>query len=454
MQVKRFVAKDMRRALEMVRQALGEEAIIHSSRRVKEGVELITSVAPTQSALTDPTPAPQGSPQSPPSQHENLPASDTATKTGRDIAAEIELATRRLEAKRLAEASADEFLQDNQVVNAGIKRQAVQSEVSAPQSAAERYGLVAQPTLAEPATAGDELEALHEEIAQMRLMLEQQLGRLGAAPTGPGNRQTNALAQRLQKLGWSEKTAQALLQQPLKQRVLAKAWPELMARLAHAIPVCKRDITAQGGVFALVGPTGAGKTTTLAKLAARYVMAHGADKVALVTTDTQRLGGQEQLRSIARILQVPLRTVDDNNSLSAVLRSLRKCPLVLIDTAGMRAGDPALNQKMLELANMSRVQSLLVLPANSQPQVLKAALHSYQKADLSGCILSKLDDSASLGEAIDCALQARLPIAYTTDGQDVPDDIAVARGHALVSKAAQMAQGAGRQQHRAQHSQA
>ncbi|MCP8898338.1 flagellar biosynthesis protein FlhF [Gilvimarinus xylanilyticus] len=451
MQVKRFVAKDMRRALEMVRQALGEEAIIHSSRRVKEGVELITSLASSQPALADPSPVPQAPPQQ--TSDDDLPAPKAPAKSGRDIAADIELATRRLEAKRLAEASADEYLQDNQVVNAGIKMQSAQGEATAPQSAAERYGLVSPSAPAESANAGDELEALHEEIAQMRLMLEQQLGRLGAAPTGPGNRQASALAQRLQKLGLSEQTAQALLQQPLKQRALAKAWPEVMARLAHAIPACKTDLTAQGGVFALVGPTGAGKTTTLAKLAARYVMAHGADKVALVTTDTQRLGGQEQLRSIARILQVPLRTVDENNSLSAVLRSLRKCPLVLIDTAGMRAGDPALNQKMLELANISRVQSLLVLPANSQPQVLKAALHSYQKADLAGCILSKLDDCASLGEAIDCALQARLPIAYTTDGQDVPDDIALARGHALVSKAAQMAQSA-RGQHNAQRSQA
>ncbi|UTF60779.1 flagellar biosynthesis protein FlhF [Gilvimarinus sp. DA14] len=446
MQVKRFVAKDMRRALEMVRQALGEEAIIHSSRRVKDGVELLTSVAGSTFTEPKPTPEVESAPSSAPPSESPAPV-----QTGRDIAAQIELASQRLAARELAEASADEYLRKDQVVNAGIRvRSAVaQTPTSLPtaapeadrprtaQTAAERYGL-AEP-LAQ-SKSSDDIELLHEEIAQMRLILEEQLGRLGAAARGPGSKQTSAIGQRLERMGFSAKVADATLRRPLNNRMLAKAWPEAMARLAHAIPVMDEDITANGGVFAFVGPTGAGKTTTVAKLAARYVMEHGADKVALVTNDTQRLGGQDQLRSIARILQVPLRVVDENNSLSAVLRSLRNCELVLIDTAGLRAGDPALKTGMQELANIRSVQSLLVLPANSQAQVLKAALHSYQTAALTACIITKLDEAASLGEAVDCAMQARLPIAYTCDGQEVPYDIEQARGHKLISKAAQLIQ--------------
>ncbi|WP_020209484.1 flagellar biosynthesis protein FlhF [Gilvimarinus chinensis] len=438
MQVKRFVAKDMRRALEMVRQALGEDAIIHSSRRVKEGVELLTSVAGSEPVAAEPAEMSQPSPV-------ETEVSSSVSKSGREIAADIELASQRLAAKELADASADEYLRKNQVVNAGIRVNTARQRPITPshnidvasQSAAERYGLLPQ----EPqTTSGDEIELLHEEIAQMRSLLEEQLKRLSGTHTAPANRQTSALSQRLERLGFSGNFINEILERPLRQQLLAKAWPETMARVAHTIPVVDDDITANGGVFALVGPTGAGKTTTVAKLAARYVMQHGADQVALITSDTLRLGGQDQLRSIARILQVPLRLVDENNSLSTVLRSVRNCSLVLIDTAGLRAGDPDLKAQMEPLANISRVQSLLVMPANSQAQVLKAAMHSYQAADLKACIITKLDEAASLGEALECTMQAGLPIAYTCDGQDVPDDIDLARGHKLIAKAVQLAQ--------------
>ncbi|MDO3382578.1 flagellar biosynthesis protein FlhF [Gilvimarinus algae] len=442
MQVKRFVAKDMRRALELVRQELGEDAIILSSRRVKEGVEILTSGGAPASAV-----APAVSENANTAAPFAAEASHKLGKSGADIAADIELASRRLAAKQLTEASADEFLRDNQVVNAGIRVQGHSSAEHAPartQSAAERYGLLETPAPAAVTTANasNDIDMLHEEIAQMRLLLEEQLGRLGASPRGPGKAQLSGIGQRLERLGFSERVCRAVLKKPLSHRLVAKAWPEAMARMAKAVPVAGKDVTAAGGVFAFVGPTGAGKTTTVAKLAARYVMKHGADKVALVTTDTQRLAGHDQLRSLARILRVPLRVVDANNPLPSVLRSLRRCELVLIDTAGMRHGDPQLKQQMQQLAGIARIKSYLVLPSNSQPQMLKAAVHAYREAALEGCVLTKLDETASLGEAVDCAIQARLPIAYTTHGQDIPEDIELARGYQLISRAAQLAQAA------------
>jgi len=208
-----------------------------------------------------------------------------------------------------------------------------------------------------------------------------------------------------------------------------------LAKLAHQLPVSGRDIVDQGGVFAFVGPTGVGKTTTIGKLAARFVLKHGADKVALVTTDTYRIAGHDQLRSLARILRVPVRVVDESNPLEQVLNSLRHCSLVLIDTAGFRHGDPLLKAQLQTLAQQPQIKSYLVLSCNSQQQMLKASLHAYSAAGLKGCVLTKLDETASMGEALGVVIQSQLPIAYTTDGQDIPQHIEVARGHQLVSKA-------------------
>jgi flagellar biosynthesis protein FlhF len=220
-----------------------------------------------------------------------------------------------------------------------------------------------------------------------------------------------------------------------KTHSLSDAWPDALANLAHQLPINGRDIVDQGGVFAFVGPTGVGKTTTIGKLAARYVLQHGADKVALITTDTYRIAAHDQLRSLARILRVPVRVVDESNSLESLLKSLRHCSLVLIDTAGFRHGDPQLKAQLKALADQPQVKSLLVLSCNSQEQMLKASVHAYGATRLQGCVLTKLDETASMGEALGVVMQNRLPVVYTTDGQDIPKNIDVARGHQLVAKA-------------------
>ncbi|WP_041523324.1 flagellar biosynthesis protein FlhF [Gilvimarinus agarilyticus] len=449
MQVKRFVATDMRRALELVRQELGSDAIILSSRRVREGVEILTSAAQTNVPAAPPEvplePAGEATEASTAGVFAGV-GGDKAALSARQIHDEIALASRQRTARQQAVESADEFLGSNQVINAGIARRDTSREETPasarPQSAAERYGLLEQSPAVSVNAANDrdEIGQLHEEIAQMRELLEEQLSRLGATPSGPNSAQVSGLTRRFERMGFSADICQPLMQAPFKSRVMGKAWPEAMARLAKAVPVVEQDLTANGGVFALVGPTGAGKTTTIAKLAARYVLEHGADKVALVTTDTHRLAGHDQLRSLAAILQVPVRVVDDNNSLSSVLRSLRRCDLVLIDTPGMRHGAPELKHQMAQLAAIGKVNSLLVLPANSQMQMLQASRHAYSAAGLTGCILTKLDETSSLGEALSCAIGSDLPIAYTTDGQDIPADIAPARGHQMVAKALQLAQ--------------
>src|SRR5690606_10855384 len=203
-----------------------------------------------------------------------------------------------------------------------------------------------------------------------------------------------------------------------------QAWRMLLAHLAQGIPVMREELIDEGGVIALVGPTGAGKTTTLGKLAARYVLKHGSQHVALVTMDTFRIGAHEQLRTLGRILNVPVRVVDEQNSLQDVLDEFAGKRLVLVDTAGLQARDPQLRGQLAELAAQgARLRTLLVLAATSQYRVLKAAWHNYRSCDLAGCILTKVDEAGSLGEAIGLAMEQRLQVAYIADGQRIPDDI-------------------------------
>lgn len=453
MQVKRFVAADMRRALEMVRQELGSDAVILSSNRTKDGVELLTTKATPPAPEAPPEPAGAAPAETP-----------QPGQTGVERAAAIERAQQRLHAREQVEASAREYLQPNQRVNAGIpvaRPSAADAEgmASASQltSAAQRYPLHEDPHYAPAAKrrnveatspaardvqGGDsqpQLRELQAELAEMRLLLEEQLSQVmsarGETPRPPA---LASVGRRLGRMGLPQSAMDSVLEGVVENRPLAQGWSDALARLSRQLPVNGTDLVDGGGVFALVGPTGAGKTTSIGKLAARYVMAHGARDVALVTLDTHRIGGHDQLRSLARILGVTLRVVDSSQSLDSVLYSLRRCGLVLIDTAGFRQGDPRLNQQMETLLDQSGVKNLLVLPCNSQEAMLKASVHAYGGVGLAGTILTKLDETASLGEALGVIMQSGVPIVYTSHGQDIPRDLEVARAHQLVTKAAAM----------------
>ncbi len=542
MQVKRFVAADMRRALELVRQELGPEAIILSSNRIPEGVELLTTLgsdselaqlqrqASGRAALANSEPllsdsavgqtlvaeryqVPHKGPQLEPmpliaqQQHPN------SGKTGSQLVADIERAHERMLAARRAEDSAREFLLSKQAeaqqaparavvrVNAAIPRHAegerrrtrveadlanaaqrarqqhvdmqptntqqtdtataakarvnaadgINTASSAPAtfkkvlSAAEKYPLVDSEiespffpnVAASNVAANSQLAELQAEIADMRLLLEQQLDRLGAEASGaPESPVLASVSRRLERLGLPKEVIAQVIAGCDGRKTLGESWADAQAKLARLLPVSGGDITDQGGIFALVGPTGVGKTTTIGKLAARYVLQHGADKVALVTTDTYRIAAHDQLRSLARILRVPVRVVDEANSLERVLDSLRDYSLVLIDTAGFRHGDPQLRLQLRALAALPQVKTYLAMSCNSQAQMLKASVHAYGAARLQGCILTKLDETASMGEVLGVVAQTHLSVAYTTDGQDIPKHIEVARAHLLVARAA------------------
>ena len=212
--------------------------------------------------------------------------------------------------------------------------------------------------------------------------------------------------------------------------------------LAANLPVLENEdaLMERGGVFALMGPTGVGKTTTTAKLAARCVMRFGASKVALLTTDSYRIGGHEQLRIFGKILGVPVHAVKDAGDLELALSELRNKHIVLIDTIGMSQRDRAVSDQiaMLHGAN-APVQRLLLLNATSHGDTLNEVVQAYRSAgehpDLAGCILTKLDEATHLGGVLDTVIRYKLPVHYVSTGQKVPENLYVASTRFLLKSA-------------------
>lgn len=274
------------------------------------------------------------------------------------------------------------------------------------------------------------------ELNSLRELMEVQLGSL-AWNQLQGSRPAQAsLWRRMQRIGLSGPLSRDLLAMIPDIEEPRQAWRMLLAHLARMINTPDIEPLEEGGVIAMVGPAGMGKTTTLAKLAARYVLKYGAQHIALVSMDSYRIGAQEQLKTLGRILNVPVTHVDPGQSLVQALDPLLRKRVVLIDTAGLQASDPALRMQLESLAGRGiKSKNYLVLATTSQKQVLSAAYHSYKRCGLAGCILTKLDETASLGEVLSLAISQDLPVAYLTDGPRIPDDLHLPRRHQLVSRA-------------------
>jgi flagellar biosynthesis protein FlhF len=199
-----------------------------------------------------------------------------------------------------------------------------------------------------------------------------------------------------------------------------------------------------GGVVAMVGPTGVGKTTLIAKLAARWVMRHGPRDLALVSTDCIRIGAQEQIHTLGRLLGVPAYAIDGAADLAETLDQLGERGLVLIDSAGLSQRDPRLADELTTLANASdRLETSLVISAASQAGAIEEAIEKFAPAQPTTCNVTKLDEATSLGGTMSALIRAKLPLAYLSDGQQVPEDLSPARSHQLIARAVDLSKKAG-----------
>ncbi|MEW9572801.1 flagellar biosynthesis protein FlhF [Rhodanobacter sp. Si-c] len=406
MKIKRFVAPDMRQAMREVREEQGPEAVILSTRRMDDGIEVIAAIDYDEALVREA--ARHGAPVLPKVEVKTAkaePAPIVAAKLPPPVAPPAPVAPRRL-------------------------------HPIAPPVAA----VAAEPPVAHPLMerAAHDTAQLRSELSDLRAMLELQLSSLAWNDMERRQPLRARILREMTRLGIEADVARTLVAE-LPEKINAEQARYLpLGMLSRSLAVSGRHLSDDGrGVIALVGPTGVGKTTTIAKLAAKAVMRHGAERVALVSTDHYRIGAAAQLEHYGRLLGVQVYPAYDARSLRKVLEMLQGRHTVLIDTAGMAGGDPRLAQQLEILADAGELHSCLVLAANAQPSALEDAVRAYSALKPHACILTKLDEAPKLGGALSVLIRHRLPLDYVTDGQRVPEDIATADARVLVCRAAQ-----------------
>jgi flagellar biosynthesis protein FlhF len=383
MNVKRIVAKTSREAMRQLRETLGPDAVILSNRAVEGGVEVLALASEDIAAMAPPAveaPVRAPAPRTPAPRAQTAPEPEPAVTIKRRL----------------------------------IERVAMPSEDSSHLA-----------------------QSVISEIKTMQTRLESQLADMAWRDLPSRDPAGATLMRDMLGAGFSATLARELLETlPKGEGEQAQAWMRntLMKRLQ--VMQSETDMLDSGGVFALMGPTGAGKTTTTAKLAARFVVRHGADKLALLTTDSYRIGGHEQLRIYGKILGVTVHAVRDAADLRLALSELRNKHTVLIDTVGMSQRDQAVAEQVEMLCQAGKqIKRLLLLNATSHGDTLDEVVQAYQTRGLDGCILSKVDEAASLGPALDCAIRHQLNVHYLATGQRVPEDLHLANRQYLIHRA-------------------
>jgi flagellar biosynthesis protein FlhF len=276
------------------------------------------------------------------------------------------------------------------------------------------------------------------EIRSMRGMLESQLAELSWSSQQKREPVKSAVLREMLAAGFSASLARYLTEKLPAGGTAEEGVNWVKSILGRNLNVIdnENEILEKGGVYALVGPTGVGKTTTTAKLAARCVMRHGSAKLALITTDGYRIGGYEQLRIYGKILGVMVHSVKDDADLRIALDELKGKHTVLIDTVGMSQRDQMVAEQIAMLsAAGSQVKKLLCLNATSTGETLSEVVRSYQGHGLAGCIMTKLDEAATVGNVLDVVIRQKLNLYYVANGQRVPEDLHVANQQYLVDRA-------------------
>ena len=416
MKIKRFVADDMRTALRKVSETLGPDAVILSNNRIDEGIEIVAAIDYDESLINEPEQKP-------------------VTKKPNPFIEDDAQVSRSHVEQRNREAALDDVRYARNIPASDPYQKTTKSfepAQSSTQKKNNQHLWTEEPAFMEMQT----------ELKSLRGLLVNQFSGLSWGKEVQYHPLRARLLQRLMSLGLSPKLSKDIATQVNEEQDFEHNWRLALGELAHRIPVGENEIIEKGGVVALVGATGVGKTTTIAKLAARYTLKHGPHRVALITTDNYRVAAHEQLHSYARIMGVPMRVTGDADSLREALDSLHDKELILIDTAGMSQRDMLLNKQfaMLQSEGLPEIKTYLTLATNCQRGVLAETGAKFKEMNLAGCILTKVDETTSMGGALTVAVENNLPISYFCDGQQVPEDIHLARAHSIVSRSVSVMQ--------------
>ncbi|WP_448546830.1 flagellar biosynthesis protein FlhF [Thalassotalea fusca] len=475
MKIRRYVAKDMRTALAQIKEELGADAVIMSNKKIPEGVELMAAVdynqqassapvtaseepqelaidgraidndvvslgeqAPTQAAMT-------ASSEQPPADSLQALLQRQTSKTNHSAPQHVDIANQSVSSRTPRELDIEaQFKNFTQRLEQGSTTNSQESDAlpsSKAQTSTEQSTGHQNNVAANNVSRDAELEQMRQEMASIRQLLEHQVSGLMWQDMAQRDPNKALLVNRLLDMGISEQVAEQVACYVPNNYSEERAWESAKQLLSRQLQTTSNEIIHRGGVVSLVGPTGVGKTTTIAKLAARFAQVHGADQVVMISTDSYRIAGFEQLATYGKIIGCPVKQAKSAQDLDALLQQYGNKKLILIDTAGMGQRDMRLAEHLTTLIANSRVKirNYLVLAANAQQRVLQENVERFNKIPLAGCIYTKLDESLSIGEIIATSIQNGLPIGYLTDGQRVPEDIKVANAEKLVTLADRLA---------------
>jgi flagellar biosynthesis protein FlhF len=446
MNVRKFSAQTTREALRMVRDGLGADAVILSNRSVNGNVEILALASADMASLAEPSvekevlPEPlvaalagkrvaQGQPKPQPQQQAPAPMQAQHVTVAKTLAGSALSAFERLRPTPVAAPAPAYSSAPAQAPAAPMIATPVAVAAALPQP----------PASTTIDTHQAEMRQMMDEIRSMRGMLEAQLAEISWGAQHRREPMKATVMREMLAAGFSASLARYLTEKLPEQGGDAMSWiRSVLTRNLSAAPD-ESAILDNGGVFALVGPTGVGKTTTTAKLAARCVMRHGAGKLALITTDGYRVGGFEQLRIYGKILGVMVHSVKDEADLRIALAEMKNKHTVLIDTAGAGQRDQMVAEQVAMLSGADTpVKRILCMPATSTGETLNEVVRAYKGDGLAGAIITKLDEAATIGAVLDVIIRQKLQLQYIANGQRVPEDLHLARPNFLIDRAFKM----------------
>ncbi|OEZ53422.1 flagellar biosynthesis protein FlhF [Duganella sp. HH105] len=442
MNVKKFTAPTSREALRKVRESLGPDAVILSNRQADGGVEILALANDDAASLAMPAPH---SPMADPAPSLDLTTAVPQARADQRLEPRMESRMEpRFETSYPTPAPAALPAQPVRrvVASAASFASATKAAAAAPAPATLDVDQIAAMVSAAVASAKQnaaaEMQNMMGEIRAMRGMMETQLAEISWGTTQAREPQKATVLREMLAAGFSASLARYLIEKLPANRDAADSMRWIKNVLTRNLQTMANEdaLIEQGGVFALVGPTGVGKTTSTAKLAARCVMRHGPDKLALITTDAYRIGAHEQLRIYGKILGVMVHSVKDEADLRIALKELKNKHTVLIDTVGVSQRDQMVTEQVSMLQGAgSDVKRLLCLNATATQETLNEVVRAYQGSGLAGCIMTKLDEAAAIGNVLDVVIRQKLNLFYVSNGQRVPEDLHLADPAYLIDRA-------------------
>ena len=373
MKIKRYLDKDMRHVLRRVREDQGPDAVILSNRRVDDGIEVIAAIDYDEALVRQAM--------------GNAP--DDTTDISSDVLAKI-----------------------------------AEDDVAAVAPAAAAPVEIVSAELTHKPIDEDAIHQMQNELASMRGMLETQLSGLVWKDTSRRFPLRAQMLRNLSRLGLAPDISSIIVDRLEPTDDVKSLWSAPLTTLAQTLPVVEDELLQKGGTIALIGPTGVGKTTTIAKIASRFAIDSWSDDIALVSADSYRIGAKEHLSAFANIIGAKVYSATSFDELSEVLTRLKNKKLVLIDTEGRSQRDRDLSSRLAAYGrNSDRVKFYLTLSAATQEAALDETIREFSKVPLQGCIVTKIDEAAQLGCVMSALIRNGLPAAWFSDGQRIPDDL-------------------------------